>query len=72
MEKVIKLGVRGMSCGGCALAVQSALEKVAGVKSTSVDHKTGTAEVFFEQKMPDTESMLRALKEAGYSGGFSS
>jgi len=32
MEKVIKLGVRGMSCGGCALAVQSALEKGAGVK----------------------------------------
>ena len=72
MEKAIKLSVRGMSCGGCALTVQDALEKVAGVISASVDHKTGTAEIRFDRETPDTESMLRALREAGYSGSLSS
>ena len=72
MEKTVKLTVTGMSCGGCALTVEGALEQVAGVKEAEVDHKAGTAVVFFDRDIPDTESLLKAVREAGYSGGLSS
>jgi len=72
MKKTMKFSVTGMSCGGCALAVEGALEQVAGVKKVEVDHKAGTAVVFFDRDTPDTESLVKALREAGYSGGLSS
>lgn len=72
MKKTINLSVTGMHCGGCALAVQDALEKVDGVDAVTVDHKAGTAVVTYDQKKPDTGELLKAIREAGYSGGLSS
>jgi len=53
--------VKSTGCGGCALAVQGDHDKTAGVVTTPVDHKSGTASVFYDRVKPDTESLLRAV-----------
>jgi len=72
MMKTINLSVTGMHCSGCALAVQDALEKVKGVIAVTVDHNKRTAVVSYDQELPETGELLKAIREAGYSGGLSS
>jgi len=43
MERVYP--VTGMTCGGCAATVQRKLSEVAGVRSVTVDHSSGSARV---------------------------
>jgi len=66
MDNKLSLNVSGMSCGGCAMNVRNALEKVAGVDSVEVDQKSGTAVVHYRDTEPDTDKLLTAVEKAGY------
>jgi copper chaperone len=63
MEKVT-LKIEGMSCGGCAKAVRSALEAVAGVDVERVE--VGSASVFFDPTRTDAARIARAVEQAGF------
>ena len=72
MEKSLTLDVTGMSCGGCAITVQDALESVEGVVSVSVDHTSGTATVHYKDNMPSVDSLIAAVEKAGYKASHPS
>ena len=59
-----QLQITGMTCGMCVQHVTQALNKVAGVNSSNVDLKVGSATVQHEGASP--EALLEAVAEAGY------
>jgi len=62
------LKVSGMTCGGCADQVKQRLVKLEGVKSATVDYKTGDVQVDYDAKKTDPEKIVAAFNEG--SGGF--
>lgn len=57
--------IEGMSCGGCASHVKSALEKFAGVESARVSFKKGEATVIWRTAGND-KAVVAALNELGF------
>lgn len=55
------LAVTGMTCGGCADTVHTALLNVKGVKGARVDSTTGKAEVAYDSKLVTTKQLLDAI-----------
>lgn len=62
------LKVSGMTCGGCAEAVKQRLLKLEGVRSATVDYKTGDVQVEYEAKKTTPEKIEAAFNDG--SGGF--
>jgi len=58
------LKVSGMTCGGCAGAVQQALLKIEGVKQAEVDFNSGEAKVQFDPKKTTPEKIVTAFNES--------
>jgi len=60
----IKLGIDGMSCGGCVLSVEKALGRVPGVKKVvvSLDAK----EAVVEGDKLERQILADAVTDAGY------
>ncbi|MGW5361933.1 heavy-metal-associated domain-containing protein [Actinopolymorpha pittospori] len=57
--------VAGMTCGGCAGKVTSAISAVAGVTDVRTDPATGQVSVTSEGSLDDTK-VRDAVQEAGY------
>lgn len=74
----IHLRVSGMTCGGCATSVTSALRGVAGVTGVVVDLAKGSAAVELANERPAgphaathesvQAALLAALQGAGFEG----
>lgn len=60
----IKLGIEGMSCGGCVLSVEKALGRVPGVKKVTVSLEKKEAVV--EGDALDRARLAGAVEDAGY------
>lgn len=60
---MLKLKVKGMSCGHCAQTVTRAVEALPGIERALVDLAAG--EVSVEGKAEET-AVRRAIEEAGY------
>ena len=60
----ITYNISGMTCGGCAAKVKSALLKHPGVRAAQVSHQDGTAKVQAEHK-PDRNALGKLLADAG-------
>ena len=65
-ERTIRLKVGGMSCGGCAKAVERALRSTAGVADAIVDLASGSAEIKLTDMSLDPYRLVLAVKAAGY------
>ena len=63
-KRLLRLEVRGMSCGNCSAAVTRALEAVPGVKKARVSLDPGRAEV--KGKALDGAALVRAVEDAGF------
>lgn len=61
-----------MTCGHCVAKVEEALKGVDGVWGAFVDLEDGTAEVDFDDSRAQPESMVVAVKAAGYDAQASS
>jgi len=59
------LRIDGMTCGGCAAAVQKAIQGVAGVQAATVDFERRLATVQCETGVGD-ESLVQAVTNAGF------
>lgn len=59
-----RLSVQGMTCGGCAAKVRSALEAVSGVRSAAVSHETGHAVLSVDAGV-DERALLEAASVHG-------
>ena len=62
------LKVSGMTCCGCAGIVEKGLLKLDGVKTATVDYKTGEAQVQFDSKKTTPEKIVAAFNQA--NSGF--
>ncbi|MDE1008795.1 MAG: heavy metal translocating P-type ATPase [Paraburkholderia fungorum] len=67
-SQTTELVIDGMTCASCAMRVEKALAKVAGVASVSVNLATETATVNPDQTGAgaDTEALIAAARKAGY------
>jgi len=66
-EKVAVIGVEGMTCPLCTLAVKRSLKKTPGVLNARVKLNTKQATVRFRDDL-NTSRLLEAVKKAGYKG----
>ena len=60
----IKLRVQGMTCDHCVRAITLAVSQVPGVRSVSVDLKSGEVTI---DGAPDTMAAQHAIEGEGYS-----
>ena len=63
------LPIEGMTCGSCAMAIQSALEKIEGVKEAKVVFETGQAKIVFDPDRAGRDQFLAAIENLGYKVG---
>ncbi len=66
MAKVI-IGVEGMSCNHCKMAVEKELKSLQGVKDAVVSLESKNAEIEYDENMVDIEKLRQAIKDAGYT-----
>jgi len=62
----IDLPVKGMSCAGCALNIQKALNQVPGIKEAQVNFPASTATIFFEAPFLEPEKAVQKIRQLGY------
>lgn len=58
--------INGMHCAGCVNSVEKALKSVEGVKSANVQLTTEVAEIEFLGDQFPSESVTKAIENAGY------
>ncbi len=61
--------IRGMHCRSCELLTEEELSKVSGVSSVKTNFRTGVVEIFYQNQEPSNESIIEAVKNAGYEVG---
>ena len=64
-EKVT-LAIKGMHCASCALNVEKALQRQAGVRGAAVNFATETAAVEYDSAVEKLEDLIAAVERAGY------
>lgn len=63
---VIRLRIEGMHCGGCVSRVQSALARIPGVSTATVNLMTQTATVAGDPSLASGSALVDAIRGAGY------
>ena len=58
--------VDGMTCGGCEVALRTAIGKLDGVERVKASHKEGRAAVTYNQEKVTPEQILAAIDKLGY------
>ena len=64
MKAVYK--IHGMHCASCALTIEHALLKAAGVRSASVNFASETALIEFDEKIISASNLAKIVNETGY------
>lgn len=62
----LTLPIEGMTCASCALRVENALKKVAGVDQAVVNLATESATVEMEPISVNVDNLKKAVEDAGY------
>ena len=65
--ETLQLQLRGMSCAGCARAIEKAIRSVPGVVESNVNFGVEQATVKYHSKVTSLEKIQRAVVEAGYA-----
>ncbi len=64
--KNIELPVHGMSCAGCVKSVETAIQKLSGVKEVTVNLSSETASVKYDPSSQNIGGIKEAIQNAGY------
>lgn len=65
----INVSIVGMHCRSCEILIEDEYKKIPGVKSVNINHKTGKAEIFYDNTTPSVAAITEATKNAGYTIG---
>jgi P-type Cu+ transporter len=68
--QAITLGVEGMTCAACQGHVERALRETPGVTEANVNLMTHSARIVYEPGVARLESLLEAVREAGYDASL--
>jgi Cu+-exporting ATPase len=63
--QIVELELEGMTCAACAARIERTLNKLEGVEA-SVNFATETAQVAFQPGATSVESLIEAVRRAGY------
>jgi mercuric transport protein len=66
--KVATIQVEGMTCGGCAIGVRTALKRLDGVAKAEVSYQEQRAVVTFDPAKVTTDQLLEAIRKLQYKG----
>ncbi len=58
--------IKGMHCTGCVMAVEGAIEDLAGVKTANTNYARQIAEVEYDERKVTADQIVAAVVEAGY------
>lgn len=64
--KTVTLGVSGMTCATCPIAVKKALTRVPGVSNAAVSFEKSEAVVTFDDAKTNVNALMKASGDAGY------
>lgn len=68
--RVATIHVDGMTCGGSAIGVRTALKRLDGVAKAEVSYEDEQAVVTFGPEKVSTDRMLEAIREFGYTAAL--
>ena len=60
------LTIKGMTCGGCVGAVKAQLKKTEGVTEYEVSDEKGEADVSFDPRQTDPETIAASVSKTGF------
>jgi len=63
----IKLGVDGMTCGGCVKGVQNALNSYDGVSNATADLDDKSVSIDYDDTQMTVDQLHNAIEDAGFS-----
>ncbi len=66
----VSLLIEGMHCASCARIIEKSLQKVPGVSQANVNFAAEKASVVLDQSISPSQSLVDAVKKAGYSAQF--
>ena len=64
--ETVRIGVEGMSCGGCVKNVTGALSALPGVSRVEVSLENKCAEVAFDPAQIQRPALVAAVEDAGF------
>ncbi len=70
IPKTVTLDVEGMSCAACQSHIEKALRDTGGVSDASVNLMTRTARVVYQPDVTRIDSLVEAVREAGYDASL--
>lgn len=62
----VTINIDGMTCGGCVKSVTNALNQVAGVNSVTVSLDDHNANIDFDDRQTDLNTLKQAIEDAGF------
>ncbi len=65
-SQIAVMDLQNIQCYGCMLTVKKALQNVPGVEDTKLDLDQKTATVKFDPAKTNTETLVKATKNAGF------
>ncbi|MFA6106166.1 MAG: sulfite exporter TauE/SafE family protein [Patescibacteria group bacterium] len=69
MMKKIIIPIKGMHCKSCEMLIEDKLSRISGVKESKINHKTGSAEIYYGAAKPKGAEIEEAISSAGYAIG---
>jgi Cu+-exporting ATPase len=70
IPKTVTLDVEGMSCAACQSHIEKALRHTEGVSDASVNLMTRTARIVYQPDVTRIDSLVEAVREAGYDASL--
>ncbi len=70
IPKTVTLDVEGMSCAACQSHIEKALRDTEGVSDASVNLMTRTARIVYQPDVTRIDSLVEAVREAGYDASL--
>lgn len=64
--KKINLKISGMHCKSCETLIGEAVKEIAGVYNARVDHKSGAAEIAFDETKAKEGDIIAVILKEGY------
>ena len=65
-DQFVLIGIQGMHCHKCEIAITKALSAIPGVFEVEVDFNSGQASVLFDRTSVNVNQLIAAVKETGY------
>ena len=65
-NKTVSFDVKGMTCAGCAMSVESAIKEIQGVRSANVNFAAEKVTITFDPEVTEITSIAETVKQSGY------